>query len=653
MYFRVIFLSAFVFLSISENSYSADCGDFIDADDYKGEYCKDVDSLKSQGLINGYDDGTFRYGDTLSRREMMKMVVLAKVKREKVQEYKKEILINGGENKCFADVDINEDLSDYICYAKDKLKIIGGYKNEDGSYSYKPNQKVSYGEASKMILLSLSENRRCWKDYKNDSLVNYVEYMNSISGNDDIKDSADVKRDLYAHMLRSAIDAKKQIENCKPTPASPSVVVMDLDNEPLRQIFWKPVSEDTTTVYRVWRKDPKSASVKQIYCENGDILGNKYSYIDNDVDLKEDVKYEYSIQAGNSKNFCSDQYEDYRNWSYHSNPTILHNNQKKLILVDGLHPLRTGLCQHKDNFCPPTDWDDYLGKGYNRTRVYLVDQLFHNNQNILTLRDLKDYDIYAFRWSGDVISGEPDIPFLDLDIENEDKGSEGLKLKFNNWMNNYVINVSPKKPTVSFLAYSWGTVITTDFIASLPDDKININILLTIGCPVTGANIKWSEKPFWEVAGDRLKDEYQAKWINIVKGDDVVAWDVPDTDNFISVGFNSKSSFCQKSKKNRLPELFPVSDSAMEMKYLNNTLVKAGFYGGVSFGQLIFLQLLVNTGNLDDYIDKTGKYWTKASIEEIGESIFEHHLICPHGEDKCGYHPDQIIKFILNKLYCQ
>ncbi|MCI5218099.1 MAG: S-layer homology domain-containing protein [Candidatus Electrothrix sp. LOE2] len=652
----IIVVTIFCFLPISQRGY-AGCGPFSD----NGDYCEDVKELYEKKMINGYESGEFGFGDILSRREMMKMTVLSLKDKGKTEaEYKNEIYDKDGDIiNCFPDVYKSDWAYEYICYAK-KEGIVVGYPSGE----FHPIDKITYDEASKIILKTLSGGKECWKSNTSDWWIHYVSYMNEIIGSDIIK-SKEVERELFAHMLKKSMDIIDDIQNCSksvepvlPTPESPSVVVMDLKNEPLRQVFWKKVPN--SSVYRIWRKNPEAASATKIYCGNGDIVENKYSYIDNDSYLKKGVNYEYSIQAGNSESSCSDPYEDYRHWSHHSNPTILHSNVKKLILVDGLHPWRTAGCIHTNQVCRATAWDNYLGAQYNRTRVYLIDQLFHNNQNISNFRELKGYDIYAFRWSGDVISGKPDIPFLDLDVEKEDKGSEDLKEKFNDWMNNYVINVSPKKPTVSFLAYSWGTVITTDFIASLPDDKININILLTIGCPVTGANINFLKEPFWKVAGDKLKDKYQAKWINIVKDDDVVAWDIEHkdwksspVDNFVSVGANSNSFFCQKSKKGRLPELFPVSESAMEMKYLKTAIVKGGFYGGIGFGQLMFLQLLVNTGNLDDYVEKTGDNLSVSSIEDIGESIFEHHLICPHGGDKCGYHPDQLIKFIRNKWYCQ
>ncbi|WPD24405.1 MAG: S-layer homology domain-containing protein [Candidatus Electrothrix scaldis] len=211
MCLRFIVLSVFVLLSISENSYSADCDEFTDADDYKGAYANDVESLRSKGLISGYDNCSFRYENTLSRREMMKLVVLAmKNDDETVEEYKSRISLSSKRDDCFTDVHEDEFASDYICYAKE-IGVVDGYK--DGSFRVK--EKITYDQASKMILLSLSGGKKCWKSYGSDSLVYYAEYMNSILKKD-TDSSALVKRDFFAHMLNNAIkeENKSFITSC-------------------------------------------------------------------------------------------------------------------------------------------------------------------------------------------------------------------------------------------------------------------------------------------------------------------------------------------------------------------------------------------------------------------------------------------------------
>jgi len=90
--------------------------------------------VKIRGIVNGYDDGTYKPDKTVNRAEMMKIIIEAEYPGDAV-----------GSN-CFKDVK-NEWFAKYICFAKDK-GIVNGY--EDGSF--KPDQAVNYVEALKMTL---------------------------------------------------------------------------------------------------------------------------------------------------------------------------------------------------------------------------------------------------------------------------------------------------------------------------------------------------------------------------------------------------------------------------------------------------------------------------------------------------------------------
>lgn len=89
--------------------------------------------LKTEGVVQGYDDGTFLPDYTINRAEFLKIVIAATVKESK------------GE-KCFKDVK-NEWYAKYICTAKEK-GIVEGYS--DGFF--RPGQNINFAEGSKMIV---------------------------------------------------------------------------------------------------------------------------------------------------------------------------------------------------------------------------------------------------------------------------------------------------------------------------------------------------------------------------------------------------------------------------------------------------------------------------------------------------------------------
>lgn len=157
------------------------------------------------------------------------------------------------------------------------------------------------------------------------------------------------------------------------------------------------------------------------------------------------------------------------------------------------------------------------------------------------------YKNYEFPWSGDPVS------------HNE---GGNLKKKFNDWFYKYICSKN-EICNVSFIAHSWGTIIISDFVASLPSDtKVNIRIVATYGSPVTGAQIKWNVAPFWELAASKVKG-MGGVWINTVNPNDVIAWDIPRTINRKSNG--------AKSTKGRFDETFPVSNSELDPQYLGTT----------------------------------------------------------------------------------
>ncbi len=95
-----------------------------------------IEFLYQNGIISGYDDGSFQPAKSINRAELLKILVEAKTETPKVEDY----------NNCFPDVK-NEWFAPYICYAKSQ-KWIEGYP--DGSF--RPGLLVNKAEAIKMLI---------------------------------------------------------------------------------------------------------------------------------------------------------------------------------------------------------------------------------------------------------------------------------------------------------------------------------------------------------------------------------------------------------------------------------------------------------------------------------------------------------------------
>jgi len=214
---------------------------------------------------------------------------------------------------------------------------------------------------------------------------------------------------------------------------------------------------------------------------------------------------------------------------------------EKLVLIGGLDEARVNKC---------SDSNPCEDKGYLKLNSKLGDALLELETIDSNIKN------YEFKWSGDPVPhGEGD----------------NLKKKFEDW---FYTNVCGREEAceVSFIAHSWGTIIGSDFIASISENtKIKIKTVITYGSPVTGAQIndKIFSKTvnFWEDAVKKVKD-MDGKWINIINTKDIVAWKIPNTINLQPTGYIST--------KGRLPETFPVNASEFDLKYLGTTIARLG-----------------------------------------------------------------------------
>jgi len=99
-----------------------------------------IDYVKSQNIVSGYNDGTFKPDKTINRAEFTKIIIGSKFSTEQIESCIPQ--------QSFSDVDpfLVPWIYQYSCIARNH-KIINGYS--DGTF--KPNKEISFIEASKII----------------------------------------------------------------------------------------------------------------------------------------------------------------------------------------------------------------------------------------------------------------------------------------------------------------------------------------------------------------------------------------------------------------------------------------------------------------------------------------------------------------------
>ena len=99
--------------------------------------------LAEEGIISGYEDGTFHSYETINRAEALKIIL------EAFDEFSEEEYTEP-EKRPFQDVPLSSWFAKYIVTAKNK-EIISGYEDE----TFHPNKTINLAEALKMIEQSL------------------------------------------------------------------------------------------------------------------------------------------------------------------------------------------------------------------------------------------------------------------------------------------------------------------------------------------------------------------------------------------------------------------------------------------------------------------------------------------------------------------
>ncbi|MEK7548081.1 MAG: S-layer homology domain-containing protein, partial [Patescibacteria group bacterium] len=106
-------------------------------------YKTGIEFLASNGIINGYPDGTYKPLNPINRAEMLKIIAEGSAKLNNLSSGEFDAYSS---QNCFSDVKANQWFTKYVCYAKDK-GWVEGYEN--GKY-FRPVQNVTFVESLKI-----------------------------------------------------------------------------------------------------------------------------------------------------------------------------------------------------------------------------------------------------------------------------------------------------------------------------------------------------------------------------------------------------------------------------------------------------------------------------------------------------------------------
>jgi S-layer family protein len=101
-------------------------------------YFQAIEFITEEGIVNGYDDGTYKPDGLLNRAELLKIIIEA--------EYEDEFEAYSNVS-CFDDVDAGEWFTSYVCFAKDEGFVVG-YSDD----TFRPTDEINLVEAVKIAM---------------------------------------------------------------------------------------------------------------------------------------------------------------------------------------------------------------------------------------------------------------------------------------------------------------------------------------------------------------------------------------------------------------------------------------------------------------------------------------------------------------------
>lgn len=132
----ILFLSVFIIAMTMPLASSFAYSSFSDVSEANIFY-DGIDYVESQGIVEGYDDGTYKPANPINRVEFTKIVIAAKYTQGE---------IDSCNTSSFSDVGDGAWFTPFVCLAELK-GIVSGYP--DGTY--KPANYVTFAEAAKIL----------------------------------------------------------------------------------------------------------------------------------------------------------------------------------------------------------------------------------------------------------------------------------------------------------------------------------------------------------------------------------------------------------------------------------------------------------------------------------------------------------------------
>lgn len=137
--FLAALLSLGLFLTLPFTASAATFSDVGTDEIYK----TGIEFLESEGIVQGYADGTFKPLQTLNRAEMLKIIAEGAAS---YRNWPDDTFNSYASKSCFNDVAANQWYTKYVCYGKEKGWIVG----YDGGKYFKPTQEVTFVEGLKI-----------------------------------------------------------------------------------------------------------------------------------------------------------------------------------------------------------------------------------------------------------------------------------------------------------------------------------------------------------------------------------------------------------------------------------------------------------------------------------------------------------------------
>ncbi|MEI7511034.1 MAG: DKNYY domain-containing protein [Candidatus Peregrinibacteria bacterium] len=213
--FRSPFLASIVLVFVLCSSLSALAQSFSDVPD-SHPYAEAIEYVKTQGIVKGYEDGTFKPDATINRAEFLKILLEAQfgVKNSEIEQCATD---------SFRDIHPDAWFAPYICFAKAQ-DIIKGYA--DGTF--RAPQNISFVESAKIILRTMAPQ----KEIKENTEKWYEPYMTTFSDYSLIPLSIeDVSQNITRGEMAEIIFRIQEMDGGRPSRTYTS----GLDNPPIEQ----------------------------------------------------------------------------------------------------------------------------------------------------------------------------------------------------------------------------------------------------------------------------------------------------------------------------------------------------------------------------------------------------------------------------------